>query len=355
MDPDSTSLVRKAFSRFYATWQPEPADRVAEREFGYVPMDGFMRRHMAFKTLEDAAREIRRVAPLSAYMSNAFYERPADQPMEAKGWLGTQLDIDIDADHVESECRDDHDVTVCAACFATLDKGAKSCKCGSKHVKELHWFCKVCLGRTKDHARRAMDYLVSDFGVDRSAISLYFSGNRGYHVHVDDRRFVNLDSPARNEVSDYMIGNGLALSVKMLGGGSSGGWYGRLRQAYNPKERKTGVMLPGKEMVNGFNVEVDPSVTNDIHRILRMPNTLHGSSGMLKLKVADLAAFDPFTDPVALDDEIVPVHAKFSPVLEMQGKKFGPYGPGGESGVVSLPKYAAVYLVLKGLATAATV
>ncbi|MDG6918597.1 MAG: hypothetical protein JRN62_04070 [Nitrososphaerota archaeon] len=354
MDPASASLVRRAFAKFYSTWNPEPVDRVSEREFGYVPMDGFMRRHMGFSSLEDAAKEIRRVSPLSAYMSNAFYERPSDQPMEAKGWIGTQLDMDIDADHVESDCRDGHDATVCVSCFATLSKGARSCGCGSKNVKEIHWFCKVCLGRTKDHARRAVDYLVSDFGVDRSAISLYFSGNRGYHVHVDDGRFVKLGSLARNEISDYMIGNGLALSVKMLSGGSSGGWYGRVMQAYNPKERKAGVMLPGREIVKGLNVEVDPSVTNDIHRILRMPNTLHGSSGMLKLRVDDLAAFDPFTAPVAIDDEIVSVDVKFSPALEMRGKKFGPYGPGGESGAVSVPKYAAVYLILKGLATAAT-
>lgn len=348
-------MVRKAFSKFYSTWNPEPAIRVSEREFGYVPMDGFMRRHMAFKTMEDAAREIRRAAPLSAYMSNAFYEQPSYQPMEAKGWLGTQLDIDIDADHVESECRKNHDVTICVKCYTLLDDGAKECsKCGSKQLKGLRWFCKICLGKTKDHARRAVDYLVSDFGVDRSTIALYFSGNRGYHVHVDDERFTKLDSVARNEISDYMIGNGLALSVKMLSGGSTGGWYGRFKSVYNPKERKTGVVVPRRGAINGINVEVDPSVTNDTHRILRMPNTLHGSSGMLKLRVMDLSTFDPFTDPVAVDDEVVPVSVKYAPVLEMKGKKFGPFNQTAGSGVAQLPKYAAVYLILKGLASAAT-
>ena len=48
-----------------------------------------------------------------------------------------------------------------------------------------------------------------------------------------------------------------------------------------------------EQVANAFGSRIDESVTTDIHRIFRMPGTLHGNSGLLKMRVHDLQAFRP--------------------------------------------------------------
>lgn len=77
-----------------------------------------------------------------------------------------------------------------------------------------------------------------------------------------------------------------------------------------------------------------------------MPGTLHGESGLEKMKVENLERFDPFVDPVLLKDEEVKVSVKFAPPFTLRGVKYGPYS----KQEVVLPEAAAVYLMGKGLA-----
>ena len=79
-----------------------------------------------------------------------------------------------------------------------------------------------------------------------------------------------------------------------------------------------------------------------------MPGTLHGSSGLLKMRVTSLDAFNPQKDPVALGDEMTKIYIDFSPPFELKGESFGPY----DSDPTSLPMYAAVFLLAKELAKA---
>lgn len=350
MDPVSLRLVRKAFSDFYSTWTPEPVDRVAEREFGYIPFGGSMTRHVSYKTVAEVIAGMRMAAPLSAYMSNAFYEFPK-APMEEKGWLGTLLDFDIDADHIQSPCTNEHDSIICKNCFTAVDTRKRKCpKCGSTDLQKLRFFCRVCLGSAKEHAKRAVQILTADFGVSKPAISVYFSGSRGYHIHVDDQRFLKLNTDGRTEITDYMLENDIALNVKTLKDGYAGGWYRRLAKDIDVSDRKTSTISPSGVVVRSTNVEVDPSVTNDIHRILRMPKTLHGSTGMLKKRVTDIDSFDPLTEAVVFDDEMVPVTVRSAPRFELKGKSYGPFS----SESTLLPKHAAIYLVLKDVASVAS-
>jgi DNA primase small subunit len=101
-----------------------------------------------------------------------------------------------------------------------------------------------------------------------------------------------------------------------------------------------------EEVINAFSSRIDESVTTDIHRIFRMPGTLHGNSGLLKMRVHDLERFRPEHDPVVLGEEEVAVSVLGSPVFSLKGRTFGPYS----SEEPELPAYAAVYLMAKGLA-----
>jgi len=95
-----------------------------------------------------------------------------------------------------------------------------------------------------------------------------------------------------------------------------------------------------------FSARIDPTVTSDVHRILRLQGTLHNETGMMKKKCVDLDTFDPTTDPVVIGDEPVKVIVDKSPPLSMMEKIFGPYS----SETVEIPSFAAILLIGKGFA-----
>ena len=56
--------------------------------------------------------------------------------------------------------------------------------------------------------------LENDFGFSADELHVFFSGHRGYHVHVEDEAVRSLDAMARKEIVDYVTGLGLAVLDK---------------------------------------------------------------------------------------------------------------------------------------------
>jgi len=157
----------------------------------------------------------------------------------------------------------------------------------------------------------------------------------------------------RTEVANYIRGSGLSLRLspqdsKTTGAGISLGWRRRSDLFITSKasvysKRQTQRLT---EEVTAANAAlIDESVTTDIHRVFRMPGTLHGNSGLLKMRVKEIDSFDPQKDPVVLSGEKVKVHVDFSPGFSLNGINFGPY----DSSTVEIPIYAAVFLAARGL------
>jgi len=218
----------------------------------------------------------------------------------------------------------------------SAERPSRCTKCEGTGTTQLHWSCAECLAATKEHVSRLIGFLTEDFGVSSASIKVYFSGNRGYHLHVEDERFEGMDPSARAEIANYIKGTGL---VHPQGSESpTGGWLKKI-VAPASKDQKL------EQVVNAFGSKIDESVTTDIHRIFRMPGTLHGNSGLLKMSVNDLAGFRPDYDPVVLGDEEVTLSVQGSPAFSLKGKTFGPYS----AEEPSVPTYAAAYLMTKGL------
>jgi DNA primase small subunit len=89
---------------------------------------------------------------------------------------------------------------------------------------------------------------------------------------------------------------------------------------------------------------IDTVVTTDIHRLIRMPGTLNGHTGLLAMKVLEerLDEFDPFTEPLAFQGEMK-VKVKESPSFRLGEERFGPY----HDETVMLPSTAAMLLLCK--------
>ena len=340
----TTAFLRRVFREHYFKRHDliEIPTMIQSREFGYIPFGRGMVRHLSYRSGGELAAELVKQAPSSVFCSNGTYSDPT-LPMDEKGWKGAELIFDIDASAIPTACRSKHSFWTCRSCgkvIRSMDRPGKCPKCEGTNVLQLHWSCAECLAATKEHVSRLLRFLTGDFGVPSDNIAVYFSGNRGYHLHVDDKRFEGFEPAARAEIAKYVRGTGL---IKPLSSDQSPvGWAERFASASNEKPR------PDK-VADAFGSRIDESVTTDIHRIFRMPGTLHGNSGLLKMRVHDLQGFRPEHDPVVLGDEEVAVTVAGAPEFKLKGRTFGPFS----AEEPELPTYAAVYLMTKGLARAA--
>ena len=358
MNEGTKAWLRQAYREYYfhGTDKIELPDEVGSREFGYMPFGGGMVRHLSFKSKGEALAEILKQSPSSVYCSNARYDYPSS-PIDEKGWLGAELIFDIDATDIPTPCKRGHDLWYCEKCHASgrLPRPGRCTKCGGPTV-EFHGKCEVCLDAAKEHTRRVMVFLTEDFAVDPGAIRVYFSGNRGYHLHIYDKRFDGLNSQARAEVAEYTRGSSLppsqtiaaTLRRRPSGGPQGAGWTRRIT-GYVGERRDA---YPGtlqklvSEAISSQRALVDSSVTTDIHRVFRLAGTLHGDTGMSKTRVESLDRFDPQVDPVVLNDKAVKVQVAFFPRFRLMHKDFGPFE---KPGPVELPAFAAVSILTRGL------
>ena len=244
MDPTSQT-IRQQFQRYYL----EPARRItgpqamANREFGFLLFkEKFMVRHRAFRTSEQLLGAIRDLVPAHVYFSTARYKEPT-AAMEEKGWEGADLVFDIDADHLDTECKPTHDNWKCKGC-GNVGRGSapKICpSCKNDRFDEQTWLCEKCLHQAKEETVKLLDMLYSDFAVDPSDLRIFFSGHRGYHIHVYSDELRTLGEEERREFADYMTAQGLdpqlhgllerpIEGVRILEGPAMGqpGWRGRI-------------------------------------------------------------------------------------------------------------------------------
>ena len=93
---------------------------------------------------------------------------------------------------------------------------------------------------------------------------------------------------------------------------------------------------------------IDRNVTNDPNHLIRLQNSIHGSTGLVSKRFAlsELSKFDPMNDAIAFGNEPMRVNTT-APKFYMGGEEFGPF----DNSTVELPTYAAAYLILKGKGT----
>lgn len=358
MNDKTLGFLRQVYREYYfrAEDRMELPDDVESREFGYIPFSGGMIRHLSFKSKGEALAEILKQSPSSVYCSNARYESPA-RPIEEKGWLGAELIFDIDATDIPTPCKRGHDLWYCEKCHASgkPPRPEKCTKCGGPSV-EFHGTCETCLGAAKEHAKRVAGFLTDDFGVEPGAIRVYFSGNRGYHLHVYDRRFDLLDQQARGEIAEYMRGSSLppnqtiaaTLRRRPAVGPQGAGWTRKVTGYVDERRQGYGGTLQKlvSEAISSQRAMVDSSVTTDIHRVFRLAGTLHGDTGMAKTRVESIDRFDPQDDPVVLSSRPVTVSVGFFPRFRLRHQDFGPFE---KPETVELPTFAAVSILTRGL------
>ncbi len=377
----SLSVLKNSFREYYfkSTKYVEQPSKIEKREFGYSHFDqsGWIR-HLSFGSIGELAAVLVREAPSDVYCSNAYYRFPT-QPMQEKGLQGADLIFDIDGKDLELNCVSSHSYYRCSNCglpVLTEDIKQYTCNsCGGKKAGIVSIPCSNCVKGSKKEVEKLLGFLTEDLGMSQDGISIYFSGNNGFHIHVTDIAYLPLDASARSDLVGYISGVGLMTEsvgvrkgnaenlykVKFPKGGISYGWRKRIGEKLRVESSSmirlghivenaggyTPFKLELERMARQMGVRMDPQVSTDVHRIFRMPGTLNGKSGLTKSKCKDLESFDPFTDACLLGDGMISISVKVPVKVILRGKTFDLSIESSE-----LPTYLAVYLICKGLAEA---
>lgn len=410
MNEKTNTFIRDRFAEFYGkkSHRIEAPTSIDRREFGFhIFKENVVIRHKSFSSSEELRSFLKRNVPLHVYYSTAYYEMP-EEDMEKKGWLGADLYFDID--EPPTECAKIHDKWTCRKCgFAGKGVTPKKCLvCEGQSFHEETWPCEVCLESAKQETIKLIDMLTQDFGFSKSETTVSFSGHRGYHVHLENDETREMDSTVRKEIVDYITGTGLEAELHGLEKvGSRGlrmlvgpglddfGWRGRIAegtykflkdstrddlqhlglsrkaadgivtnrgtilkswQSSGPWNIVKGVgsaswKLIAQQGVKSQSVKIDTVVTTDIHRLIRLANTLHGKTGLMKMAfpVSEIEEFDPFREAIAFKDGEATVVVVEAPQFRVGGETFGPF----RDQTVKLPMAAALLLLCKGLAQVA--
>jgi DNA primase small subunit len=374
MKPATTEFLRQRFAEYYRKERVQAPPSVGEREFGFILFDPDspevrMRRHMGFGTAGEMGEYIRSIVPQHAFYSSAYYVAPGAGTMAEKGWTGADLIFDLDADH--------------------LMRGPY----------------RAMLDRVKLETEKLLGMLLDELGFNERNIQLVFSGGRGYHIHVREIGVRGWGSQERRELIDYVCGIGID-PPWLLSGPAAGhlpGWKERyistiseyllwLKGLGREKGVEELVGIPGisrergprffeaidaylaglgkgdyaplltnqvfsaiagkedgkfRELLRSRAALADEPVTTDTRRLIRLPTTLHGGSGLrvTPVPLGDFAGFDPLVDAVVFPDRKVRVETGMKLSMEMMGNSYQL-----EKGTAAVPEALAVFLCARGLA-----
>lgn len=176
LSPNSRFLY-KLFRRYYRSYIPIMPERYPRKEFGFIPFEDTMRRHMSFGNQDELRHFLMTKVPAHSYYSTAYYRKPSAPVMEDKIWMGSELIFDLDADHLANADRMTYD--------------------------------EMLLQIRSEMISLVDDYLMGDLGFTEDQVHISFSGGRGYHAHVRTDDIYTLGTNERRELVDYMTCMGL--------------------------------------------------------------------------------------------------------------------------------------------------
>ena len=250
------------------------------------------------------------------YASTGYYLDPNELDMKKKTLMKTDLVFDLDM-HIE----------------------------GTRY----EFFEKMCT-----HTKTLIhDFLIKDFGIPPEKIKVEFSGNKGFHVTIDDEDMRNMDVSDRRQMVDYIMGLKVDKNTLFTNNRTSpvsGGWKrhadnlireildntegsnngemidyfielgipknrvkkisgllsnarvrnamkaGHLNMVYDADRRLLtdlkNVLL--RRHKSGLGAVLDRAVTVSTHRLFRVPGSIHRKSGLpcINLEIADLESPD---------------------------------------------------------------
>lgn len=371
-------------------------------------------RHLGFAREAELTDFLVSKAPAHAYYSSAYYEKPGAPTMEEKGWLGADLIFDLDADHLPDAKSMTYPEQLEAirlkiirlyddflrADFGFEDDKMRLVFSGGRGY-HIHVFDER-VWTLASHERREIVDWVTGKGLDVDALfkeSAFDKREFQGRARVKKRVVapVQDESGWRGKIARGM--DQLASTLEDLGhdkaiafltsfeGVKASAAEDLYENLFKPRATKPKV-IRGIDRLQEGQIEAlsdrsrdllirivkdlqqvhldvhagvsldgivqrgdtDEPVTSDIKRLIRMPSSLHGKTGLrvVPLTREELDNFRPLRDAVAETWSDLPVDVRLASKinLEIKGEAFN-LAPG----VNKVPEHLAVFLCARGLAT----
>ncbi len=386
MNERTRNYLRGRFGDHYRRSELPVPPALADREWGYIPWtagpETTMVRHQALATPRDLEIMLDNERPRHVYHSAATYAEPGAGVMGAKGWRGADLVFDLDADHLPG-----------------IDP-------------ETEPYARM-LEACKEELQSLLDFLCADFGFEEPMIVFSGGRGYHVHVRREDVRKlerdarrdvvdyikghgVDLDTVLSRE---YVAGSGRTTPADKRTLDTTGGWSRRVHQtlmAFIEELNEGGPDAAEQRLleIEGIgsqraarlselatthydelaagNIDVHPAmmtlldvvidqavehhqaaidepVTTDVHRLIRLPGSLHGGTGLVvtPVRIDELAGFDPLVDaiPSSFTDQRITVEITESGPVEV-----GETPRMVEAGVTTVPEYVGIFLMCRGRA-----
>ncbi|MDY6776317.1 MAG: DNA primase catalytic subunit PriS [Halobacteria archaeon] len=377
MNDRTQSYVRGRFGDYYRRTSIDLPRSPDDREWAFIPFSGGMVRHRSLLDLGDLETWLADQKPRHVYFSSARYESPEASSMKAKGWTGAQLVFDLDADHLRETSPDDSYSEMLSNCktalvrlveFLVEDFGfddVETVFSGGRGY-HVHVYDDEVQRLGSEARREIVDYVqgmgfdpqlafsdetaAGDFGRTPTGVKKLESGGwgrriRDYILDFADEVAETEDGTAVERLREFE-GVGQKKAEKLLSvfrdpdrreelargnldvvGGTRGFWETLMREAVS--ERRA---------------EADEPVTTDTKRLIRLPGSLHGGTGLrvTRVEVDEIESFDPLTDAVVFSDSQIQVESSEPTTVEVGGRSFNI-----DEGVSKVPEYAGVFAVLR--------
>ncbi|WP_339102973.1 DNA primase small subunit PriS [Haloterrigena salinisoli] len=386
MEERTRAYLRGRFRDHYRRTEITPPPAANEREWGYIPWtegpDTTMVRHRSLLELGDLSEFLVRKRPRHVYFSAGRFRDPGASSMNAKDWQSADLVFDLDADHLPSvTLGEDSYAEMLAKCKAALfrlldfletDFGFEDLEIVFSGGRGYHVHVRdeTVLGLDREHRREIVDY-VRGIGLEYEELietetvaglgrktpterrTLEIDGGWGARTHAHLMTFV--DGLLEMDDDDALD------RLQAFDGIGEGKAQATLNAARNNREQLAAGNVTvhtavsqlaerfAERAVDDDNAPIDEPVTTDTNRLIRLPGSLHGGSGLktVRLERDEIDAFDPLVDavPDTFRGHEITVDVTDPGEVELGGDSFTV-----TEGDQSLPEYVAVFLMARGRA-----
>ena len=387
MDDRTHAYVKGRFGDYYrgSVTPPEFGDdggvvepRVPEdREWAYVVFSGGMVRHKSLLDLGSLETWLADTKPQHVYYSSARYTRPQAAAMSEKGWKGADLIFDLDADHLRDAEPDDTYAEMLSKCkdallnlltFIDEDLGFEDTLVvfSGGRGYHIHVYDDRVRELGSDARREIVDYVKgTGFRAELAFSNETVAGDHGRTSPAELRRLKG--GAWSDRIRDYVLeyaDQTAAMddeeAVERLRGFDNVGEKTARTLLEVFRDRRDELASGNLDVAGGTrgfwetlleraveetSAETDEPVTTDTRRLIRLPGSLHGGTGLrvAPLERDEIDDFEPLCDAVVFSTREQTVVADEPTTLEVGGRRFN---IGAEE--VTVPEYAAVFGMLRG-------
>ncbi len=380
------SYLRGRFGDHYRRTTIDPPPAANRREWGYVVWTASggetYVRHNSLLDLGAVEQFLPRERPRHVYFSAGRYDDPAATRMDAKGWQSADLVFDLDADHLPGTDEDDSYAEMLAACKDALGRlldfletdfafEELSIVFSGSRGYHVHIRDEGVQSLDSDARREIVDYVRgAGFSLDAHVREETVAGSAGRTSPATNRYLPTDGGWGRRihaaltsllaEVAELEEDAAIDRLTRYDGVGEK-----KARTAYRfAKDRfveiergnlsahavfETLARELADEVLERDDAPIDEPVTTDTNRLIRLPGSLHGGSGLAVTPIDrdELSTFDPLVDAVP---ETFRGHE-----IAVEVTEGGPVELGGERRTLSpgrrtVPEYLGIFLMCRGRA-----